>query len=318
MSSEERRARVRALAKINLDLRVLGRRADGYHELRTVFQTISLADALELCYRPGRRCRIEVESEPVIADNLVERAAVLLARRGGLRGEVRIRLEKRIPIAAGLGGGSSDAAAVLLALPVLAGLRLELAQLIEMAAELGSDVPFFLCGGRALGLGRGQEVYPLPDGPAAWALIVVPAEGISTAAAYAELAPALTRVSPGRSIIEFQSWLWSQTLGPAQISETPSNDFEAVVFRRRPALLRLKRQLLAAGAQSALLSGSGSALAGIFPTRRRAEQAGRGIGARVEVAALVSRARYQGWWRRWLRPHLSAGRRWPPQSRYSR
>lgn len=318
MSAEERWARVRALAKINLDLRVLGRRPDGYHELRTVFQTISLADTLELVYRPARAARIVTECEPAIENNLVERAAELLARRAGLRGQVRIRLEKNIPMAAGLGGGSSDAAAVLLALPVLAGLRLETARLIELAGELGSDVPFFLCGGRALGLGRGGEVYPLPEGKQAWVVIVVPGEGISTAAAYAELAPALTHLSWERRIVEFQSWLWSQTLGAAETPETPSNDFEAVVFRQRPALRRLKGQLLAAGAQCALLTGSGSALAGIFPSRSKAEQACRAIQERATVASLVSRARYQGWWRRWLKPHLGTGRRWPPESRYSR
>lgn len=318
MSSQERRARVRALAKINLDLRVLGRRPDGYHELRTVYQTISLADRLEFAFRPVRRNRIVVESEPAIENNLVERAAELLAQRAGLRGEVRIRLEKRIPMAAGLGGGSSDAAAVLLALPVLAGLRLPTARLIELAGELGSDVPYFLCGGRALGLGRGGEVYPLPEGRRAWAVLVIPDEGVSTAAAYAELGPSLTRRSWERTILEFQSWLWSQTLGAAETSEIPTNDFEAVVFRRRPALRRLKSQLLAAGARSALLTGSGSAVAGIFPTPGDAERARSRVGGRAVVVALVSRSRYQDWWRRWLGPHLGTGRRWPPESRYAR
>lgn len=318
MSPEERRVRVRALAKINLDLRVLGRRPDGYHELRTVFQTVSLADTLELAYRPARAVRIRVESEPAIENNLVERAAELLARRAGMRGEVRLRLRKRIPMAAGLGGGSSDAAAVLLALPVLAGLRLELPRLIGLAGELGSDVPFFLCGGRALGLGRGAEVYPLPDGPQAWAVVVVPAGGVPTAAAYAELAPALTGKPWDRKILEFQSWLWSQTLGAAETAGIPSNDFEAVVFRRRPALRRLKGRLVAAGARCALLTGSGSALAGVFRTRPEAEQACRLMGRRGLVTSLVSRARYQSWWRRWLGPHITGGRRWPPESRYSR
>ncbi len=318
MNPEERRARVRALAKINLDLRVLGRRADGYHELRTVFQTISLADTLELCYRPGRAVRIAVESEPPIENNLAERAAELLVRRGGLRGEVSLRLSKRIPTGAGLGGGSSDAAAVLLALPVLAGLRMETERLIELASELGSDVPFFLCGGRALGLGRGGEVYPLPEGRQEWAVVVVPGEGISTAQAYAELSPTLTGRSWERSIVEFQSSLWSRTLSAAEASETPSNDFEAVVFRRRPALRRLKARLVAAGAQFALLTGSGSALAGIFRSRSGAERARHVLGERAVVASLVSRARYQSWWRRWLRPHIRSGRWWPPLSRYTR
>src|SRR5262249_29246048 len=138
-----RRARVRALAKINLDLRVLARRPDGYHELRTIFQTISLADTLDIAFTPARRTSIELDDAQQIPDNLVVRAA-----RGALdvmrvAGRVEMALRKRIPMGAGLGGGSSDAAAVLLALPALAGRSLTLSTLHELAQQLGSDVPFF-------------------------------------------------------------------------------------------------------------------------------------------------------------------------------
>ncbi|MGC8793150.1 MAG: 4-(cytidine 5'-diphospho)-2-C-methyl-D-erythritol kinase [Bryobacteraceae bacterium] len=314
----ERKARVRALAKINLDLRVAGRRADGYHELRTVYQTIGLADTLELSYRPGAGKRLAVESEPAIADNLAERAAALLVERFGLRGEIRIRLRKQIPMGAGLGGGSSDAAAVLLALPALVGLRLEIADLLELAASLGSDVPFFLLGGRALGVGRGSEVYPLPEGRGTWVLVVAPPVEISTREAYAELDTALTGSGDERIMNSFQSWLWSQALGAEQIPEAGVNDFEAVVFRRHPALREIKEKLYATGASQALMTGSGSAVFGLYSTRGRAERARAAFSEASMVTLLVSRARYQSWWRSWLRPHVVRGRHWPPRSRYSR
>src|SRR5947209_7082917 len=139
--SATRRARVRALAKINLDLRVLGPRADGFHELRTIFQTISLADTLEIAFTPGPKTSIELEDEIQIPDNLILRAARLALAAMRIRGRVEMRLHKRIPMGAGLGGGSSDAAAVLLALPALAGRAIDAMELDRMAAGLGSDVP---------------------------------------------------------------------------------------------------------------------------------------------------------------------------------
>jgi hypothetical protein len=160
--SGPRRVRVRALAKLNLDLRVLGKRPDGYHELRTIFQTISLADSLEIAFTPGRKTVVELQDSLAIPDNLVTRAAHLAMEAMGAGGCVEIRLTKRIPMGAGLGGGSSDAAAVLLALPVLAGRKLDLAKLSELGQQLGSDVPFFLLGGTAVGIGRGTNSFPSP------------------------------------------------------------------------------------------------------------------------------------------------------------
>src|SRR4029077_12109100 len=150
--SEVRRTRVRALAKINLDLRVLGRRPDGYHELRTIFQTISLADTLEIEFTPGRKTSIALEDTLHIADNLVIRAARMAMDAMRATGSIRMRLTKRIPIGAGLGGGSSDAAAALLALPPLVGRVLDLPKLSGIGEQLGSDVPFFLLGGTAVGI----------------------------------------------------------------------------------------------------------------------------------------------------------------------
>lgn len=318
MSSGERKVRVRALAKINLDLRVLNRRPDGFHELRTVFQTISLADTLEIRFRPARASSLAVESEPRIPENLVERAAALLIESAPVRGQVRIRLRKRIPMGAGLGGGSSDAAAVLLALPALAGARLPLERLIELAGSLGSDVPFFLLGGRAVGLGRGSELYPLPEGPAGWAVLLTPKVHIRTTEAYAGLGRALTAEPPANMINSFQSWIWGQD---THASGTPipsgCNDFERTVFRRHRPLARLKQRLVAAGAQAALLSGSGSALFGLFQARRQAETVRETFREEAFVVSLVSRARYRRLWQLWLRAHLE-GQDWPPRSRYAR
>src|SRR3954466_13387262 len=193
--SSPRQARVRALAKINLDLRVLGKRADGYHELRTVFQTVSLADTLDLAFTPSRTTSIELEDAAEIPDNLVARAAQLVMDAMGKTGRVEMQLEKRIPMGAGLGGGSSDAAAVLLALPVLARRSLPLEQLCRIGEQLGSDVPFFLLGGTAVGIGRGTDLFPLPDGRPRAGVIVAPGIHVSTAGAYAALSRRLTTES---------------------------------------------------------------------------------------------------------------------------
>ncbi len=318
--SAVRRARVRALAKVNLALRVLGPRPDGYHELRTIYQTVSLADAVELEYRPGGPAAVHVDCVPPIPDNLASRAATALIAAGAVRGTVRIRITKHIPQGAGLGGGSSDAAAVLLALPVLAGARLTAAELIRMAEQLGSDVPFFLLGGTALGVGRGAEVYPLADYKPRYCLIVVPDLVISTREAYQALSAKLT---PGRApfnISSFQSVAWAAAVGapPGRRDLAFRNDFEAVVFDKFPRLRSLKTSLQRLGAVQALLTGSGSAVYGLFDNRgkmhgARARLAGR---CRVFAARVVSRAQYWGLWRRWLAPHLDGTKSWPPRSRY--
>src|ERR1051325_5387360 len=153
-----RHASLLAFAKINLDLRVLFKRSDNYHELRTLFQTISLADRMDVSFTASRKTKIQVTGNIDIPDNLVGRAAEMALGTMRTTGSVEFNLRKRIPIGAGLGGGSSDAAAVLLSLPVLAGRVLEMSTLLKLGEELGSDVPFFLMGGAAVGLGRGSEV----------------------------------------------------------------------------------------------------------------------------------------------------------------
>jgi 4-diphosphocytidyl-2-C-methyl-D-erythritol kinase len=319
--SSVRRARVRALAKLNLALRVLGPRPDGYHELRTIYQTISLADALELEYRPGGPASVHLDCVPPIPDNLAFRAAAALVRVGAVRGTVRIRLTKRIPQGAGLGGGSSDAAAVLLALPVLAGASLTAAELLSLAEQLGSDVPFFLLGGTALGVGRGEEVYPLPDYRPRFCLVVVPELVISTREAYQALRVKLTPAQARFNISSFQSVAWAAAVGaPSGRRDLAlGNDFEAVVFDKFPQLRSLKRNLQRLGAAQALLTGSGSAVYGLFDNREKLFDACARLAGprRVFAARLVSRAQYWGLWRRWLAPHLDGTKAWPPRSRYA-
>jgi 4-diphosphocytidyl-2-C-methyl-D-erythritol kinase len=308
-----RRVRVRALAKINLDLRVLGQRPDGYHELRTIFQTVSLADSLDIAFTPGRKTVVELQDRLAIADNLVTRAASLALDAMHIAGRVEMRLMKRIPMGAGLGGGSSDAAAVLLALPVLAGRNLTLPKLSELAQQLGSDVPFFLLGGAAVGIGRGTELFPLPDGPPQKGVVVAPGVHVNTAQAYRDLSPCLTTKSQENKILSFQSQVWERGAG-----ELPRNDFEAVVFQQHSSLAAIKDRLLRAGASVALMTGSGSALFGLFPDRNRISVALQSWGApRAFPISLVTRSRYRRMWWRALEEH-STGRTWPPQSRHAR
>jgi len=307
--------RLRALAKINLDLRVLHSRPDGYHEIRTIFQTISLADTIDVAFRRARRTAIQITGADDIPDNLMVRAAELALDAMRITGRVEFRLRKRIPMGAGLGGGSSDAAAVLLALPVLAGRRLDLPRLMQLAAQLGSDVPFFLQGGAAVALGRGTELYPLPDCPPRRGLLIAPGVHVSTAAAYRALAPRLTTESQQNKIVSFQSRVWSEFGDGA--AATGANDFETVVFEQFPQLARLKQRLVKLGANPAMMTGSGSALYGFFGAREQIRLAAKSFaGERVFPISLVGRARYRRLWWRLLRPHVE-GDLWPPLSRYA-
>jgi 4-diphosphocytidyl-2-C-methyl-D-erythritol kinase len=307
-----RRARVRALAKINLDLRVLDKRPDGYHELRTIFQTISLSDRLDLAFTPRRTTGIMLEADVDIPDNLVIKASRLCLDELRLTGSVDLRLEKRIPLGAGLGGGSSDAAAVLLALPVLAGGVIPMERLMAIARELGSDVPFFLVGGRAAGVGRGTELYPLPDAASRSALVVAPAIHVSTRDAYDSLNRGeLTTQLLQNKIDSFQAGIWdsSELVG--------ANDFEEAVFRKHPPLRALKQKLIKLGASPAMMSGSGSSVFGIFAARAEVTRAIKSF--RKEAAfpiSLIGRSRYRSQWRGWLSAHRIQSE-WPPRSRYA-
>jgi 4-diphosphocytidyl-2-C-methyl-D-erythritol kinase len=293
-----REVRIPAYAKINLRLEILGKRADGYHELRTIFQTVSLHDTLR--FRPSRQAGIsllirgnEVLSRESAAKNLVYRAADALRRELKIRSGVEITLLKNIPAGRGLGGGSSDAAAALLGYLQFTGKRIEPVRMLKIAAELGADVPFFLFGGRALGVGKGDEIYPLPDLERRTLLIVSPKEiHVPTPDAYRWLhAPelaSLTKSAANHKLFRFCALCWS-----AQ-EESLENDFEAAVFQRHPRLAQIKRALLRGGASEALLAGSGSAVFGVFPSPAKARRAVVGFPHdQAFVCETLSRARYK-------------------------
>jgi 4-diphosphocytidyl-2-C-methyl-D-erythritol kinase len=267
--------RIRAFAKINLCLHVMGKRADGYHELRTIFQAISLHDTLEISITPGSSgTEFLLASNdvtlPLGPDNLVWRAIDAISREIGFQGSVSAHLEKKIPVARGLGGGSSDAAAALIGMLRLTKKKIPLPRLMEIAAGLGADVPFFLFGGRALAVNRGDEIYPLPNGPKQTILVVSPRDiGVSTKDAYEWLSPELTRLSKPNRIWGFCALCWSRQ------GAGVSNDFEGPVFSRYPRLGEIRDALLDRGAADAALAGSGSAVFGIFRNPAQARRAAR-------------------------------------------
>jgi 4-diphosphocytidyl-2-C-methyl-D-erythritol kinase len=312
-----RTARLKAFAKLNLGLRVLYRRPDNYHELRTVFQTISLADELTVRFVKSRASRIEVEGAPEITDNLAARAAHLVLEALRIQGDVEISLRKNIPMGAGLGGGSSDAAAILLALPALAGRDLSAEQRIALAEQLGSDVPFFLGGGTTLGLGRGEELYPLPDRSAKFVLLICPEVHSSTGDAYRDLSARLTSGTLQNKLNSFQQEVWQAAGGGLTQGVEYKNDFEEVVFARHPQLRRIKERLLRLGALSACMTGSGSAVFGVFEHRNLLVRAKSAFEENGYAVSFLSRRQYQSAWKRALKPHTK-GDSWPPQSRYAR
>jgi len=266
--------RVRAFAKINLSLRVVGRRSDGYHDLRTVFQSIALHDTLHV--RPaagGLTIACSDAACPVGRSNLVWRAAEMVWRVAGRRGAPRgaaVRIEKRIPMEAGLGGGSADAAAAVRAFASLWAPALSYDALHRIAVALGADVPFFFEGGTALGLDRGDVLYPLADPPTRWVVVAVPPFGVSTGDAFAW-------------------WDAGNTRSPERAAPQPSNDLQPVVARRHPEIARLVNELAKAGALHSAMSGSGSAVFGLFSSRAAAIRAARRLAA-PEVRLLVTKS----------------------------
>jgi 4-diphosphocytidyl-2-C-methyl-D-erythritol kinase len=268
----KRFVRLPAYAKVNLDLRVIGKRPDGYHELRTIFQTISLHDTLELSLtrEPGISLAIKDSDLPTGPENLVYRAVDKMRAELGLTGGVRADLHKVIPVARGLGGGSSDAAAALIGMLRLTKRKVPLARLIAIAASLGADVPFFLFGGRALAVNRGDEIYPLPDLPHRYIVVVSPGNiGVSTKDAYQWVSEQLTKRLEPPNIVEFCALCWSRQEQPLL------NDFEGPVFSRYPRLGEIRAELLKRGAADAALAGSGSAVFGVFRNPARARRSAR-------------------------------------------
>lgn len=290
--------RLPSFAKINLSLRVLGKRPDGYHEIRTTLQTISLHD--DLLFERNVSGEISLSCDdpeiPLGADNLVVRAARSLKDHYSADVGVDVRLHKRIPTKAGLGGGSSNAAVTLLALNKLWQINAGAKDLTSIAADLGADVPFFLHGGSAKGTGTGTTLTPLPDDEVVHLIVVYPRASVSTTEAYQALnSPVLTSNNPIPILAGSPNEGKFSELNPRSVPEL-ENDFESVIFDMEPEIKRAKSALITAGAQSALLAGSGSSVFGIFTNRETQQRAISEIqlepGWRIFDCVTVSRFEY--------------------------
>ncbi len=290
----------RAFAKLNLGLHVLDQRVDGYHNVWSVMQAIDICDdvSVSLIEGQGPSVRLDCDREDLANEhNLAWIAADRLLTGVGADAAVHVRLVKRIPPGAGLGGGSSDAAAVLRALDGLLPAAPP-GVLLEIAASIGSDVPYFLTGGTALAEGRGTEITALADLPARSVAVVLPAVEVSTAGAYRALAErragGLTHSGEPYTIDVYGSLRSVRGAGAVRDRlERMVNDFEDVVFQQHPALADVKVALLASGARQAALTGSGSAVFGLFDSTEEASRAaGRleAVGLRVAVTRFLTRA----------------------------
>ncbi|MHB8217166.1 MAG: 4-(cytidine 5'-diphospho)-2-C-methyl-D-erythritol kinase [Candidatus Sulfotelmatobacter sp.] len=291
---------VRSFAKINLGLHIGARREDGFHDLLTVYQTIAIHDVIRISIGRGRGIEIQCSDARVPSgeSNTCYRIVEKAMRALNAKGRVTIEIEKRLPVQGGLGGASSNAVAALLGLERALEKSLGVRERLRIAEEVGSDLPLFLVGGTGLGVGRGEQVYPLQDLPAMACVVVTPEMGVSTPKAFAEWDRKLTLPAPSDRMVELgrglSAWLSERYSGaPFRRGrrENPllelvragiKNDFEQVVFPEYPELSEGKSALESAGAKYASLSGSGSALYGLFASKEAAR-------------AAAARLRRQGW-----------------------
>jgi 4-diphosphocytidyl-2-C-methyl-D-erythritol kinase len=331
---------VRSFAKINLGLCIGRLRADGFHELRTVYQTIALHDLIRVEVRRGRGIEILCSDPRVPRDDsntcyrIVDKAMTALR----VRGRVVVSIDKRVPVRGGLGGASSNAVAALLALERVLNKQLPAPEKLRLAAEVGSDLPLFLIGGPVLGVGRGEEVYPVPDLPPMACVIGIPEIAVSTAQAFKDWDAMIEQPSPpvtstgaaskltlshgSDRITEFgrviSTWLGNiYGLKVKRLSGVPAsgrgragnpllelvrtgieNDFEQVVFPQHPELRELKRVMVGAGAAYASLSGSGSATYGLFTSKRKAQQACAKLRPPGATAVVTTTLTRQEYWLR--------------------
>jgi 4-diphosphocytidyl-2-C-methyl-D-erythritol kinase len=305
--------RVPAFAKINLALEVLGSREDGYHELRTLFQTVDLHDDVDLAPRKrGIVVRCGHPLVPTDERNLAHKAATGLATFAGVSAGVEITLTKRIPVAGGLGGGSSDAAAVLLGLDRAWNLKLGPAGLHPLARRIGADVPFFLMGGTALGLGRGDEVYPMARQVRAHVVVVDPQRPVSTAAVFRRIDESLTPRENSYTIFRFVS----RDLEGREAFSILANDLEEAALAEAPDLRepvrRIRGILVGSGCFLAAMSGSGSTYFGLFDDSRRAGRARGALhaaGFNSVACRTLSLGQYKGRWSRSLGGRRAGGGR---------
>jgi len=272
---------LRTSAKVNLALEVLGKRGDGYHEIATVLQAVDLFDRLTMETADILSLHADDPALPTDDGNLVMRAARLLQKTAGIEQGARLRLQKRIPVAAGLGGGSSDAAATLLGLNRLWGLRWPRARLQELAVELGMDVPFFLGTGRAVARGRGERLQALPGGGGYALVLVNPRTPLSTREVYERVPAGWHAEATGTErVIEAL-----RRRNVAALAAALTNNLERVVEPVLPVIGRMKAALLAAGALGAIMSGSGPTVFGLARSLDHARQ----------VRSRVSRAGWACW-----------------------
>ncbi len=271
-----------APAKINLCLHVLGRRSDGYHELAMAMQRVDLCDRLEICVRAGRG--VDVRCEALAADageNIAARAARLVLHELQLERRVEIEISKRIPIAAGLGGGSSDAAAVLEGLNRLLGMPLAQDRLLALGAQLGADVPFFLFGHPAWATGTGTQLEALPPLPEVCYLLINPGFAVSTAWVYESL-----RLTKGGELANLPRF---SVTSRAELLDALHNDLEIITASRHPEIDEMKSFLLDKGAAGALMSGSGASVFGIFADEAGARSACAAVPGESGWRAFVAR-----------------------------
>jgi 4-diphosphocytidyl-2-C-methyl-D-erythritol kinase len=279
-----------AYAKINITFEVLGRRSDGYHDIATVMQEIDLKDTL--FFEPASSLTVDCDNVEIRAsDNLALKAAKLLKKESGYKSGAKITLKKGIPVAAGLGGGSSDAGATLLSLNKLWKLKLSAEALVEMAAALGSDVPYFIRGGTVLAEGRGERITPLPPLPQAWVVLLKPSVLVpesKTKDMYGALRP--SHYSNGehtkRAVAAIEHGVAS---GRIQLY----NAFDSVAFEMYEGMEWYREQFMAAGAAEAHLAGSGPTLFTLLPDRVRAEALYRSLsdlGLETYIVKTVSRS----------------------------
>lgn len=292
-----------SFAKINWTLEILGKRPDGYHELRTLLQTVSVAD--ELVFEPleqGIEIVCDHPNVPCDETNLVHKAATLLADFTGVKKGIRVTINKRIPTAAGLGGGSGNAAVTFIALQELWSAKLQPRDLFDLGARLGADVPFFFVGGTCLGIGRGDEIYPLADINADNLLLVNAGILVPTREVYGALPPELTNPSAIHKMpTSFEAAYAAITPQDEQIML--KNDLEMPVIARHSTLGEIKKSLRDAGASGVLMSGSGSTIFAIFDSDKARNDAQRELsqnGWWCATARTLGRGEYQAIYRQAL------------------
>jgi 4-diphosphocytidyl-2-C-methyl-D-erythritol kinase len=291
-----------SFAKVNWSLRILGRRPDGYHEVRTVLQTISLHDDLHFELSDHGRISLSCDEPDIPTDgsNLIVRAAIALKSRYKISQGVSVRLDKKIPAKAGLGGASSNAAVTLLALAHLWDTGASSAELLEIGAALGADVPFFLFGGSALAMGTGATVSAgaeTVNDEVRHLIVITPNASISTAKAYAAFSSVALTTSDNEPILSSsRNEANARHSHPWPLEDSLENDFESVIFDIEPEIRRTKETLIQAGALGALLAGSGSSVFGIFADQKDQQRAINEIkleaGWRIFPCATVSRNEY--------------------------